>query len=323
MQILLSFYMTNPTPKFSIVIPLFNEQDNLYDLDKEIRKVMSSLGSYEMIYINDGSSDKTLENLKSLKSLRIINLRRNYGQSIALDAGFKAANGEYIISMDGDMQNDPNDIPKLYKKLISEDLDVVAGWRRKRKDPIVTRLLTKTGRLLRKLIINDPVHDTGCTLRIYRREAAKSLDLWGEMHRYILSLLRWKGFKIGEIEVNHRQRKSGKTKYTAKKALRGFIDLLYIWFVNKFSNRPLHLFGSLGLFSFIAGLIIEIWMVIEKISGNIDLSSNAWFILGFFLMIMGIQFFISGILLDIQLRNYFNSSKTEKRYYVKDFIEIR
>ena len=306
---------------YSVVVPVYNEEENILELHKEIVSVMKHLGSYEVIYINDGSTDRTAEQLKKLKDVTIIELNRNYGQAIALDAGFKAAKGEIVISLDGDLQNDPKDIPRLLKKLEEDNLDVVAGWRKKRKDKAGIRILTRTGRLLRKILIKDPVHDTGCTLRVYKRDAVKSLDLWGEMHRYILALLRWKGFKIGELEVNHRPRVNGKTKYGYSKSLKGFVDLIYIWFINKYSNRPLHMFGTLGLASFFFGVLAEIYMIYLKIFEHVDLSNNAWFVLGFFLMIMGVQFFVSGIMLDLLLRSYFNTSNQERRYYVKEIIE--
>jgi len=307
--------------KYSVVVPIYQEEGNISQLDKEIKEVMNKLGSYEIIYVNDGSKDNTLNELKKLKKITIINLNRNYGQSIALDAGFKASQGDIVISLDGDLQNDPKDIPRLLEKLESRNLDVVAGWRRNRKDNSGIRLLTRTGRLLRKILIKDPVHDTGCTLRVYRREAAKSLDLWGEMHRYILAILRWKGFRIGELEVNHRPRTQGKTKYNYKKAPRGFIDLIYIWFLNKYSNRPLHMFGALGIIMVFIGVLAETWMVIEKLVNNIDLSNNAWFVVGFMFIIMGMMFFCFGIMTDIMIRTNLNTSPVERRYYIREIVK--
>ncbi|MEK6873960.1 MAG: glycosyltransferase family 2 protein [Nanoarchaeota archaeon] len=320
-----------------MVIPCYNENGNLIILHNEIKKVMDKLlasnkQNYEIIYVNDGSTDNTLEELKKLikEKLKkennnckiiIINLNRNYGQATALDAGFKFSNGEIIISLDADLQNDPNDIPKMIEKLEKENLDVVAGWRKNRKDKNGIKILTRIGRSLRKFLIKDNVHDTGCTLRVYRREAIKSLDIWGEMHRYILAMLRWKGFRIGEIEVNHRPRTIGKTKYGYNKALRGFIDLIYVWFIQKYYQRPLHIFGELGLFSGFLGSLIELWMFYERIFNQMDLSNNAWFILGFFFMLMGIMFFSFGIIIDLLIKIHLNNSPYEKRYYIRDVIE--
>jgi len=304
--------------EYSIIIPIYNEEANVPILDKEIKKIMNKISkSYEVIYINDGSTDKTLENLKKLKKVVIVNLNRNYGQATALDAGFKTSRGKMVISIDGDLQNDPKDIPRLLEKLEKDKLDVVCGWRKKRKDKLTIRILTKIGKFLRRRLVKDDVHDTGCTLRVYKAGVVKTLDIGGEMHRYIVALLRWKGFKIGELKVNHRARVNGKTKYGYSKAIRGFVDLIYMWFIEKYYQRPLHIFGAGGILIGFIGFMIELWMAYEKISNGIDLSGNAWFLLGFFLMGGGIMLFVSGILFDIILKIYLNTSRQEKRYYVR------
>ena len=308
---------------YSVVVPVFNEQGNVEKLNKEIKDVMHSLGeNYEVIYINDGSKDKTLEELKELKKVKIIDLNKNYGQTTALDTGFKACQGEIIISMDGDLQNDPKDIPKMIKKLKDDKLDVVAGWRKYRKDKSGIKILTRIGRFMRRLIIRDVVHDTGCTLRVYRKKAVKSLDIDGEMHRYILALLRWKGFKIGEVVVNHRPRTIGKTKYGYIKAVRGFIDLIHIWFIDKYSQRPLHIFGGTGLLSFGAGFSIVLTLILLKIFKEIDLSSSAWLLLGSFLIITGILLFSVGIIIDLLIKIHLNTSPYEERYSIRE-ISVR
>jgi len=307
---------------YSLVIPVYNESENIHKLDSEIREVMNGLGkSYEILYVNDGSSDNSMDVLKELKNVRIINLNRNYGQATALDAGFKTAKGELIISMDSDLQNDPHDIPKMLKKLNDEDLDVVCGWRKNRKDKSGIKILTRTGRLLRNILIGDKVHDTGCTLRVYKKEAVKSLDLQGEMHRYILALLSWKGFKIGEIVVNHRPRNAGKTKYGYSKALRGFIDLLYIWFIQKYSQRPLHVFGYLSAISFVVATLCGLYSIYDKIFHGQSLNRSGWFFLSIFFGIITALFFISGIIIDLLIKIYLNSSPYEERYYIREVIE--
>ncbi|MFA5856411.1 MAG: glycosyltransferase family 2 protein [Candidatus Pacearchaeota archaeon] len=309
-------------PYYSVVIPIYNEEGNTKVLDKEIKEVMNSLKKpYEIIYINDGSTDNTFKELKALSKVTILNLNRNYGQATALDAGFKRSKGEIIISLDGDLQNDPKDIPKLLEKLEKDNLDVVAGWRKFRKDKSGIKILTRIGRLMRKVLIKDPVHDTGCTLRVYKREAIKNLDISGEMHRYILALLRWKGFKIGEIIVNHRPRTMGKTKYGYKKALRGFIDLIYVWFIDKFSQRPLHIFGSAGILSFFLGFLALGLTLYQKIVDGLGLNRNGWFFIGFFLIISGIILFSFGIVIDLLMKIHLNTSPFEKRYTIRDIIE--
>lgn len=305
---------------YSVVVPVYNEEGNIRQLHSEITSVMKTLGSYELIYINDGSKDNSFNQLRTLKNATIINLNRNYGQSTALDAGFKAAKGKIIISMDGDLQNDPKDIPRLLEKLSRENLDVVAGWRKKRKDNSRIRLLTRIGRLFRSILIKDGVHDAGCTLRVYRSEAAKSLDLQGEMHRYILALLRWKGFTIGELEVNHRPRMHGKAKYGPSKAIRGFIDLIYIWFINKYSQRPLHGFGYLALASAFLSLLSFIESITARISWGLSLNRNGFFYLAFFFGIIAILFFSFGIVIDLLIRIHLNTSHNEKRYYIREII---
>jgi glycosyltransferase involved in cell wall biosynthesis len=306
---------------YSVVVPVYEEEGNVIRLNSEIKKVMDSLKkTYEVIYINDGSKDKTLEELNSLKKVKIINLNKNYGQATALDAGFKLASGKIIISMDGDLQNDPADIPKLLDKLEKDNLDVVCGWRKKRKDKSGIKILTRIGRFLRRVIIKDGVHDTGCTLRVYKRNAAKSLDISGEMHRYILAILRWKGFSIGEVIVNDRARINGKTKYGYNKAIRGFVDLLYIWFIDKYSQRPLHVFGSAGIIAFFIGFLSVSFSVYQKIFESASLNRSGWFLLGFFLMIGGLIAFSFGIVIDLLMKIHLNNSPYEKRYYVRDIL---
>jgi glycosyltransferase involved in cell wall biosynthesis len=314
-------------PVYSVVIPLKDEEKNIPILHKELFSVMDSLEeSYEIIYVNDGSRDKTLEELKKLKNVKIINLNRNYGQAVALDAGFKLSKGEIVISIDGDLQNDPKDIPRLIKKLEETNLDVVAGWRKKRKDSLGFKILTNIGRFCRRIIISDPVHDTGCTLRVYKRKAVDSLDLYGEMHRYILALLRWKGFRIGELEVNHRPRINGKTKYGYSKAIRGFIDLTYMWFINKYSQRPLHMFGYLSLLTLFAGILSGFFSLYQKLFDGLGFNRNGWFFVSFFLILASIMFFSFGIIIDLLIKIHLtdhnqSTPKNEKRYYIRDVID--
>jgi glycosyltransferase involved in cell wall biosynthesis len=307
--------------KYSVVVPIYEEEENISILDKEIKLVMDKLsGDYEIIYINDGSKDNSLKELRKLSKVKIIDLNRNYGQATAIDAGFKDSSGEIVISLDGDLQNDPKDIPKMLEKLEKEKLDVVCGWRKKRKDSFAIKSLTVTGRLFRRILIKDPVHDTGCTLRVYRKKAVKSLDLQGEMHRYILALLRWKGFRIGEIIVNHRPRVNGETKYGSSKAVRGFIDLLYMWFIQKYSQRSLHFFGYLSVASFVLGILSFLFSVYQKIFMDLSLNRNGWFFLGFFFIIIGMFLFGFGMAINILLEIKLNSSPHEKRYYIREII---
>jgi glycosyltransferase involved in cell wall biosynthesis len=304
--------------RISVVVPVHNEANNLAPLHAELQAILTSLtDEFEIIYVDDGSTDSSLAELSLLKGATIISLNRCYGQATALDAGFKAATGDLIISIDGDGQNDPADIPRLLEKMHAENLDVVAGWRKVRSDKRGIRLLTKIGRAFRHALINDPVHDTGCTLRVYTREAAKSLDLGGEMHRYILALLRWKGFMIGELEVRDRARVNGVSKYGYGKAVRGLIDLIYVWFIHKYSDRPLHLFGYLSLSSFALGTVAFFFVLYDRLILGLHINRDGWFFLMFFLYITAIMLFSFGIIIDLLMRIYLNTSPSEKSYYIR------
>jgi glycosyltransferase involved in cell wall biosynthesis len=306
----------------SVVVPVYNEAGNITKLDGEIKAVISSITpDFEIIYVNDGSTDHTFTELTNLDKVTVINLNRNYGQSTALDAGFKACAGEYVISLDGDGQNDPADIPALLAKLEADHLDVVAGYRKYRQDRGGIRILTKIGRLIRHLLIRDDVHDTGCTLRVYRREAVKALDIQGEMHRYILALLRWKGFKIGEVIVNDRVRVYGKSKYGLSKSVRGLIDLIYIWFIQKYSQRPLHLFGYSSFALAGLGVIMGFVSIYQKVFLGASINRSGYFLVGAFMLLTSIILFSFGIVIDLLIRIQLSSSQTEKRYYIRDVIK--
>lgn len=314
--------MSQNTYDFSVVVPFFREAGNVTALDTEIKAVMAKLGgTTEYIYVHDGSTDNTLAELKSLKGVTVIDLNRNYGQATALDAGFKHASGAIVISLDGDGQNDPSDIPHLLTKLLTDNLDVVAGWRKVRSDRGQIKVLTKIGRLLRKFIIKDSVHDTGCTLRVYRSEAVKSLDLQGEMHRYILALLRWKGFKIDEVIVNDRARVHGKSAYGISKAVRGLIDLLYIWFIHKYSQRPLHLFGYTALCILCLGVLFFGYAVYQKIFLEVGINRSGHFLVGSFLLLTSIILMSFGIVIDLLLKIHLNNSPFERRYYIREIVK--
>lgn len=307
---------------FSVIVPIYNEEGNIIKLDEEIKSAITPISpKFEVIYINDGSTDNSLKELKTLSKVKIIDLNRNYGQATALDAGFKMATGCIIISMDGDGQNDPKDIFKLLQKMKEEKLDVVAGYRKIRQDKGRIKILTKIGRCLRKFIISDTAHDSGCTLRVYTNEAVKSLDIQGEMHRYILALLRWKGFKTGEAVVTDRPRICGKSKYGVSKSIRGFIDLIYIWFIHKYSQRPLHLFGYISFITFILASVFLLFSVYQKIFLDLAINRSGYFLLGSFAMLTSIILFSFGIVIDLLIKVQLNGSPYEKRYYTREVIE--
>lgn len=301
----------------SIVIPIFNEEGNVRELHEEIKQVcIENNYDFEIIYIDDGSSDSSFQNSKKLHPLKYIRFRKNFGQTAAMDAGIKHAEKDYIITMDGDRQNDPKDIPELIKYLEENDLDVVSGWRKNRKDTFMKRFVSRGANLLRKIIINDMIHDSGCSLKIYKRECFKNLTLYGEMHRFIPALLDMRGYRIGEIIVNHRERIAGKTKYNWKRTIKGLLDMLYLRFWNRYSVRPLHLLGTLGLLFIGLSFISGIATIISFLFGQ-GMSETALPILTTFFFLGGVQLFISGLLADIMLKNYFEVNG-ESNYNIKD-----
>jgi len=306
----------------SVIIPAYNEKGNVTELHQRIIAALKPLRrSFEIIFVDDTSDDGTFEELKRLSGpLKIIRFRKRRGQTAALDAGIKAAKGAILVTLDGDLQNDPDDIPKLIHKLESENLDVVSGWRKNRKDPFMKRFISKGAKFLRDLLITDGIHDSGCTLKVYRRECFDTVDLFGEMHRFIVALLRMKGFKIGEMVVKHHPRKHGYTKYNFTRTFKGFLDMLAIWFWKKFANRPLHLLGGAGLFMMVVGFLSGTWAIYLKIRHGMDLSETSLTVLTIFLFFGGFFMFISGILADMVSKTYYNTSK-DQVYMVEEVIE--
>lgn len=307
-------------PDISIVVPAYNEEENVRELHERILKALKKTKySFEIIFINDGSTDGTMENLKKLRPVKILVFRINRGQTAALDAGIKNARGNVIVTMDSDLQNDPEDIEALVKKL-DEGFDVISGWRKKRKDTVIKKFISRGANLLRGIFIKDGIHDSGCTLKAYKKECFDNLDLSGDMHRFIPAILRWKGFKIGEMEVRHHPRIHGKTKYNFKRMLIGFIDMLNIWFWRKYLRRPLHLFGAAGLFCLFIGSMMGFWVVYLKLFKHVSLSDTALTLVSVFVFMTGLQLFVAGLIADVLSKNYYAVSK-DKTYFIKEIIE--
>lgn len=307
-------------PYLSVVVPLYNEEGNVRELHRKIVEACQELGRpFEIIFIDDGSSDSTNAICRSLNPLKLITFRKNFGQTAGFDAGIKNASGEIIVTMDGDLQNDPADIKKLLDKL-DEGYDIVSGWRKSRKDSFMKKFFSRTANVLRKILIDDGIHDSGCSLKAYRRECFDDVDLFGEMHRFMPALLKIQGFKVGEIVVSHHPRRHGVTKYNWKRGVKGFVDMISVWFWKKYANRPLHLFGGVGLAIFSAGTLLAIGLFIARLFYGFLLANRIWPLISVFLVLMGVQLFVFGLLADITVKSYY---KTQGRmnYKIKEIIE--
>lgn len=303
----------------SVVVPIYNEKDNLRELHRQIVEACESIGRpYEIIFVDDGSTDGSDLIARELTPLMYIRLRRNFGQTAAMDAGIQAAQYQYVITMDGDLQNDPADFPKLLAYLEENDLDVVSGWRKDRKDGFFKRFTSRVANALRWLIVHDGIHDSGCSLKIYRRECFQGVHLYGEMHRFIPALLKIKGFTIGEMVVNHRPRVAGVTKYNWKRTFKGFVDMIGLWFWMKYASRPLHLFGTTGVMLLLGGCVCTVITVVKFYQRG-KISDTGWPLLTALLIITGIQFFVLGLIADMTSRSYREMTE-DKAYYIKETI---
>ena len=312
--------MSETQPYLSIVVPLYNEEGNVRELHRRIHEAVQKIDRpFEILFIDDGSRDKTVAETAGLSPLRLVRFRKNFGQTAAFDAGIKAAKGEIIITLDGDLQNDPADIPLLLAK-IDEGYDVVSGWRFKRKDSLMKRFFSRGANLLRKILVQDGIHDSGCSLKAYRAECFREVDLFGEMHRFMPALLALDGFRVTEVKVSHHPRIHGTTKYTWKRAIKGFVDMLAIWFWRKYSYRPLHLFGGVGIFLSLIGSGILVWMLVEKVFFNASLAERLWPMMGIFFVLIGVQLFVSGLLADMVVRNYYHS-RGRMNYSIREIRE--
>jgi glycosyltransferase involved in cell wall biosynthesis len=284
--------------------------------------------TYEIILVDDGSKDGSWEMIRKLQLnnpfIKGIKFRRNYGKSAALNTGFAAANGNVIITMDADLQDSPDEIPELYRRIVEENYDLISGWKAKRYDPLSKTIPTKLfNAATRKMSGINNLHDFNCGLKAYRKAVVKNIEIYGEMHRYIPVLAKWAGFtKIGEQVVEHRARKYGKTKFGMSRFVNGFLDLLSIFFVGKFGKRPMHFFGTMGTLSFLAGTIIAIWIIVEKlylIAHNEkyrDITANPLFYIALVAIILGSQLFLTGFVAELVSR----SASERNNYQVEEII---
>ena len=312
--------MENEKPYLSVVAPVYNEGGNVKELHRRIVEVCQKIGKpFEVIFVDDGSKDETVKECEGLSPLTLIKFRKNFGQTAAMDAGFKQAQGEIIVTMDSDLQNDPADIPLLLAEM-DKGFDVISGWRFQRKDTLSKHLASRAANLLRKVLINDTIHDSGCSLKAYKKECFRDVDLFGEMHRFIPAVLELQGYKVGEVKVTHHPRIHGVTKYNWKRGVKGIVDMISVWFWRKYSNRPLHLFGGSGMaFSFLGALILA-WMAVEKIFFGASVAQRNWPLIGVFFVLIGIQLFVFGLLADILIKIYYKGRNT-MNYNIKEIIE--
>ncbi len=305
-------------PELSVVIALYNEEDNIQPLCEQLYQSLDGI-DYEVILVDDGSKDATRERLRQFTNSRtkVILFRRNHGQSPAMQAGIDAAEGTYIVTMDGDLQNDPSDIPQMYELAKTEGWDVVAGRRANRQDNMVSRKIpSKIANWLIRNLTDVRLSDYGCSLRIYKSEIAKGLDLYGELHRFIPVLAMMEGAKMTEIDVKHHARIHGESKYGIFRTFKVVTDLILMLFFQNYLQRPMHLFGLIGLGSFSLGMLINFYLLIVKLLGN-DIGQRPLLILGVLLLFLGIQFITIGILMDLGMRTYYES-QDKKPYKVQE-----
>lgn len=299
---------------YSIVVPARNEEGSVRALYEATKRVFDGMdGSWELIVIDDGSTDATYKILSEISEqdsrVKTIRFRRSFGQTAGWSAGFSAATGDIVIVMDADLQNDPEDIPAMIKKLNDEKYDVISGWRKDRKDASMLKIGSKIGNWVRRKVTGEKIHDQGCSLKVYRKEALEDLELYGEMHRYITALLLWKGFKVGEMVVRHHARKHGVTNYTIRKKLKGFLDLLIVKFWIQYSARPMHLFGAIGVVFISAGFFLGGTLGMLWLFRIIGLAGRTTPLLAVLLVLLGFQFLLAGVLADIVAHTYYAQKK--------------
>jgi glycosyltransferase involved in cell wall biosynthesis len=307
----------------SVVIPLFNEEENVRELYSRLKSVMDASGNdYEIIFVDDGSTDGTLSLLQTVKngddSVVVLSLRRNFGQTAAFAAGFDYARGDVIITMDGDLQNDPDDIPKLLE--LTRENDIVSGWRKRRKDPFLSRRFpSMIANWLISKVTGVSLHDYGCSLKAYRRDVVKNLKIYGEMHRFIPAVAKWYGVKIAEVETNHHPRLRGKSKYGISRTVRVVLDLITVKFLLSFSTKPLQFFGPVGLLSGFLGVAISFYLSIDKLLFGTDIGGRPLLLLGSLLIIVGVQFIGMGLLGEMMVRVYHETQK-KPIYVIKKIL---
>lgn len=312
------------TPELSVVIPIKNESENLARLHEELVTALGSFRSFELIFVEDGSTDDSFSRLARLQAsdprVRVIRFRRNFGQTAAFAAGFAFARGRYIVTTDGDLQNDPADIPRMVERL-EQGFDIVAGWRKDRKDPFVSRRLPSI--LANKLIsaaTGVALHDYGCSLKVFRAEVVKPMKLYGEMHRFLPAIASEMGVTIDEVVVNHRPRVHGSSKYGISRTVRVILDLLTVKFLLNYSKRPLQIFGLVGMAMGALGVVITGWLAIQRLFLYRSIGDRPLLLLGILLIFTGVQLVTLGLLAEMQARTY-HESQDKPVYVIRDVLE--
>ncbi len=302
---------------FSVIIPAYNEEENIVPLYDELKKALKNIGDYEIIFIDDGSKDGTLKAIKDLsrkdKIVKYISFAKNFGKTQAMAAGMSAAKGSHIITLDADLQDPPEEISKLIQKLKEKNYDCVSGWRKHRKHSIEKKFFSRIFFFLRKIFFKDKIHDANCMLKVYKKECFKDFEFYGDVHRFITTILQLKGYKVGECVIQHRKRYAGVTKYGARRLTRGFLDLLFIKFWNVFSTRPLHFFGNLAFFQYFLSFVIFVEQVIKAIIYG-GLKIGPLLLLVAMLFLNATITFFFGFLAEMVVR----SNRSDKHYELKE-----
>jgi glycosyltransferase involved in cell wall biosynthesis len=307
----------------SVIIPLYNEEENVQILYEKLRESLTPLvKEYEILFVDDGSSDRTLSILEEIQSkdnrIVVLSLRRNFGQTAAFAAGFDFARGDIVITMDGDLQNDPADISKLLE--LTKDHDLVSGWRKKRKDPFFRRRLPSVvANWLISNVTGVKLHDYGCSLKAYRRDVIKNLKLYGEMHRFIPAVASWYGVRVAEVEVAHHPRLKGRSKYGISRMIKVVLDLITVKFLQSFSTKPIQFFGPVGIINVFLGLLISLYLSIDKIFFGHNIGGRPLLLLGVLLIIVGIQLIGMGLLGEMLVRVY-HESQRKPTYVIKKIL---
>ena len=308
--------------QLSVVIPMMNEEENVKPLFEAIKNALTGKFDYEVILVDDGSTDNTVSLMKEYadEHTNILVFNRNYGQSSAMQAGIYHAKGELIITLDGDLQNDPSDIPMMVEKLQNENWDVVAGIRAKRQDGMLLRKIpSKIANWLIRKLTGVYLKDYGCTLKVFRKEVAKNLGLYGELHRFIPVLAKLYGANITEVDVKHHARIHGESKYGIGRTTKVFSDLMLMVFFQKYGVKPMHLFGTIGITAFAIGFFIEFYLLILKLLGE-DIGTRPLFMVGILLLIGGVQLITTGFIAEIMMRTYYES-QNKKPYVIKEIFK--